>query len=138
MDDFPFLDDVLWYPSIKMRKSALATQASIFITQTIPAHIGDLALRVAGKKPRLVKTQEFVYRAYSDVTFAANSSIHFRSDNPDKIASAMTKSDLREFDFDVRKINWRQFVDDYHIGMRKYLSNDWVENYPALRRRVVG
>jgi hypothetical protein len=54
------------------------------------------------------------------------------------MASTMSKSDQQEFDFDVKKIVWSKFLNDYYFGTRKYLGKDNAENWPALRRRVTG
>ncbi|KAG5667449.1 hypothetical protein PVAND_015429 [Polypedilum vanderplanki] len=112
--------DVLWYPKLIMRNSVLSENLSVLIYQKIPSYIGDFVLRISGKKPR----------------FVLNTQLVFQSKNPTKLANSMNHKDLKEFDFNVKKIDWKKYIDIYHLGMRKYLGKDNSENFDELRRKV--
>jgi hypothetical protein len=43
---------MLWYPTVKYRKSEKIARLETFFTQYIPAYIVDFATKLAGKKPR--------------------------------------------------------------------------------------
>jgi hypothetical protein len=65
-----------------------------------------------------------------------NEPIVFRTENCHKMMNSMSKNDLRDFDFDVRKVNWKQYIEDYYFGSRKNLWNQKSDNYPKLRMKV--
>ncbi|KAG5667603.1 hypothetical protein PVAND_015579 [Polypedilum vanderplanki] len=131
------LTDVLWYPTYKYRKSEKVARFETFVTQLIPAYIGDFAMKITGRKPRLVKTQKFIERNYNSVRFVVNEPIVFRTENYHKLAASMNENDLKEFDFDLRKIDWKKYIENYYFGARKYLWKQKDGNYPVLKKKVV-
>lgn len=57
----------------------------------------------------------------------------FRVDNSQKLAQSLSKSDQKEFPFDVREINWRKSMEFYTLGIKKFLlKEDCSEN--AIRK----
>ncbi|KAG5670819.1 hypothetical protein PVAND_001057 [Polypedilum vanderplanki] len=132
---FP-LDDVFWYPRIRYRKTALATNIDAFFTQRIPAYLIDFASIIMGKKPKMVRLQDKMYHGYNCVKFASTSPVKFESKNYEKLIESMNPNDVKEFDFDVRKINWNQYIEDYFLGARKYLWNSTSTDFAAGRKKI--
>ncbi|KAG5666224.1 hypothetical protein PVAND_017644 [Polypedilum vanderplanki] len=48
----------------------------------------------------------------------------------------MSPNDVKEFDFDVRKINWNKFIEEQHLGARKYLWGSKSTDFAAGRRKI--
>lgn len=49
----------------------------------------------------------------------------FISDNAITLLSSMSAEDRRIFYFDVREINWRQYITNYVAGTKKYILKDY-------------
>jgi fatty acyl-CoA reductase len=74
---------------------------------------------------------------YNYVKFTATNPIKFDCKNFATLIDSMQPNDVKEFDFDVRKINWKQYVEDYFVGARKYLWNSKSTDYSAGRRKIM-
>ena len=56
--------------------------------------------------------------------------------NHDKLLSVMTEEDKRIFDFDIRNFDWKQYVDAFCMGTKKYLFNEDLSKLPIARRQI--
>lgn len=59
----------------------------------------------------------------------------YHSKNPEKLMKMMSESDRKKFPFDVRTINWKECIEDYVYGIRKYLGNQDGSHEALLRGR---
>lgn len=48
----------------------------------------------------------------------------------------MTEEDKRIFDFDIRNFDWKQYVDAFCMGTKKYLFNEDLSKLPIARRQI--
>ena len=55
---------------------------------------------------------------------AAYKSNNFITENPQKLIKTMSTKDQELFPFDVRKLNNEKYVEDFIIGIRKYLLKE--------------
>lgn len=56
--------------------------------------------------------------------------------NHDRLLSLMSKEDKQEFDFDIRTLNWDQYIHDFCMGTKQYLFNEDLTNLPVARRQI--
>ena len=56
--------------------------------------------------------------------------------NHDKLLSVMHKEDKKEFGFDIRDLDWDQYIKDYCLGTKQYLFNEDLTNVPIARRQI--
>ncbi|KAG5668434.1 hypothetical protein PVAND_016374 [Polypedilum vanderplanki] len=132
---YPY-SDIIWYPKVKLHHSYLMSQIYGFAFEKVPVYFADFLMKLAGKKPKLMKIINFSYDNYEIVRFVPTNRFVFRSENPIKLMNVMSPKDLKDFDFDVRKINWQKGIETYYLGIRKYLANDKSENWLVLRKKV--
>ena len=60
----------------------------------------------------------------------------FFSENPQKLINSMSKHDQEIFPFDVRKINLEKYIEDYVLGIRKFiLKEDQSDEALEVARR---
>jgi len=45
----------------------------------------------------------------------------------------MSAEDRRTFNFDVRQIDWQSYVEDYCLGIRRYILKEGDDTIPAAR-----
>jgi hypothetical protein len=61
---------------------------------------------------------------YKTSSFVANDPYKFHNDNAQKLAVSLSKSDQKEFPFDMRTINWKECTENYVLGVKKNLLNE--------------
>lgn len=52
------------------------------------------------------------------------------------LASVMSEQDLGTFYFDVRDINWRDYLEALVLGTRVFLLKDKLDTLPVARRNL--
>lgn len=69
---------------------------------------------------------------------AVNKQYKFYSENPQKLIESMSKHDREVFPFDVRKINLEKYIEDYILGIRKFLlkEDQSTEALQTARKRM--
>lgn len=50
---------------------------------------------------------------------------------PDQLFSV-----LQTFNFDVRQLNWPEYIENYCIGTKKYVLNEDMSDIPAARQHL--
>lgn len=45
-------------------------------------------------------------------------------------------STLQTFNFDVRQLNWPEYIENYCIGTKKYVLNEDMSDIPAARQHL--
>ena len=55
----------------------------------------------------------------------------FISDNAIRLLELMSPEDRETFYFDVRDINWRQYITNYVAGTKKYILKDYTTTEKA-------
>ncbi len=55
----------------------------------------------------------------------------FISDNAIRLLDKMSPADRETFYFDVRDINWRQYITNYVAGTKKYILKDYTPTEKA-------
>lgn len=43
---------------------------------------------------------------------------------------------LQTFNFDVRQLNWPEYIENYCIGTKKYVLNEDMSDIPAARQHL--
>ncbi|KAG5671313.1 hypothetical protein PVAND_001518 [Polypedilum vanderplanki] len=130
------LDDVIWYPTYRMIKTEFGSKFYGFFTERIPAYLIDFASIIMGKKPRMIRLYDKIEYGYSFTRFCTINPIRFECKNFEKLIDKMSPNDVKEFDFDVRKINWNKFIEEQHLGARKYLWGSKSTDFAAGRRKI--
>ena len=68
----------------------------------------------------LDKVQRRIYDMQTIFHYFINNTWIFESVLDEKIMSLMTKDELREFNFDMRQIDWRKSLAGYCFGIRRF------------------
>lgn len=57
--------------------------------------------------------------------------------NPNETALfCLSPALLQTFNFDVRQLNWPEYIDNYCIGTKKYVLNEDMSDIPAARQHL--
>jgi len=87
-------------------------------------------------KPLKVSLYNKIHRASSCLNFYVVREWKFVSNNPIQLLEEMSVEDRRDFNFDVREINWESYVTNYILGCRRFLLKDNIQTLQTARRNL--
>ncbi|KAL7013338.1 hypothetical protein ACKWTF_015342 [Chironomus riparius] len=128
--------NVLWYPQVRMHKTELGHHIDVALTHLMPAYLMDLVAKMTGQKARAYRLQKQVKDGYQATIFVTSIPYEFDAKNFNNILNSMSETDKKEFNFDPKTINWKQYLQDYYFGMRKFIVKETDIKSPELMRRL--
>ena len=78
-----------------------------------PAHFVDLVYRLMGKKPFLVKVSSLMQKSTKALEPFTTNSWTWTHSNMDKLWDQMNDEDKQIFGFDIRKLDWVDYIEVY-------------------------
>ena len=75
-------------------------------------------------------------RAISALDFFTTRQWKFVNRNADMLQEKLSELDRRIFIFDVRTIDWDQYLESYVLGTRQYILKDDPKNIPLARKHL--
>jgi fatty acyl-CoA reductase len=75
-------------------------------------------------------------KAFVPFEFFTTHQWRFISDNPIHLLEEMTTEDQEMFNFDVRKINWQSYFENYILGIRQLVFKDDPITLPFARSNL--
>ena len=78
-----------------------------------PAHLVDLLYRLMGRKPFLVKISSMMQKSTKALEPFTTNSWEWTHSNMDKLWEEMAPEDRETFGFDIRKLDWLDYLETY-------------------------
>ena len=78
-----------------------------------PAQIVDIICRLIGKRPFLVKVSTLMQKSTKALEPFTTNSWEWSHQNMDKLWSEISEEDREVFAFDIRKLDWIQYLETY-------------------------
>nr|XP_012221034.1 PREDICTED: putative fatty acyl-CoA reductase CG5065 [Linepithema humile]XP_012221035.1 PREDICTED: putative fatty acyl-CoA reductase CG5065 [Linepithema humile]XP_012221036.1 PREDICTED: putative fatty acyl-CoA reductase CG5065 [Linepithema humile]XP_012221037.1 PREDICTED: putative fatty acyl-CoA reductase CG5065 [Linepithema humile]XP_012221038.1 PREDICTED: putative fatty acyl-CoA reductase CG5065 [Linepithema humile] len=128
---------MMWYPDFTFRTNKFIHTIIVATLHFLPAFIVDLILRMRGDKPIMMKiTKRFESAAKTGEFFATNE-WKFYVDNMTKLVKFVEISgDCKNFDLDIRNLDWNTYLHQYMLGIRKYILKDNPDTLNNARNRL--
>ncbi|XP_066999397.2 putative fatty acyl-CoA reductase CG5065 isoform X2 [Anabrus simplex] len=133
--EHPF-NDVLWYPGGSFKSSRLMNSVCVVAFHTIPAYVIDLASRLVGKKPIMVRIQDKLQRALHCLEYFTTHEWNFSNNNVHLLMAQMHPRDQEIFNFDIKNLDWRKYFETYVLGTRKYILKEDPSSFPEARKQL--
>ncbi|XP_070505220.1 putative fatty acyl-CoA reductase CG5065 [Chironomus tepperi] len=130
------LNDVSWYPKTRVHKSALLVDLDIYFLHYLPAYWMDFAAKLFGKKPRALKSHQFIFKSYGDVRFASVVPYIFRTSNYKNVTKLMSPAEQKIFNFDPKTINWKTYMVDYYYGIKNFILRDIPKDPEYMNAKI--
>uniref|UniRef100_A0A2H1VH73 SFRICE_028233 n=1 Tax=Spodoptera frugiperda TaxID=7108 RepID=A0A2H1VH73_SPOFR len=86
-------------------------------------------------KNGFLKIYQKMYNMCSALSYFTTNNWRFVDDNTAALYNSLSTIDKEIFDFDVCKINWREYMYIWCIGLRKYIIKDGLKNTVYARRK---
>ncbi|XP_005099500.2 fatty acyl-CoA reductase 1 [Aplysia californica] len=106
------------------------------VSHLIPAYMIDLAYRMMGKKPRMVRLYNKLHRSIDVLKFFTCNEWQWSSTNHDMLKHQLTPLDQKMFYFDPKPLHWPTYIENYCMGAKKYVLNEDLSGLPAARAHV--
>nr|XP_015207363.1 PREDICTED: fatty acyl-CoA reductase 2 [Lepisosteus oculatus] len=130
------LDQAFRRPNANITSNYLINQYWIAVSHKAPALLYDLYLRLSGQKPRMMRIFNRLHKAMMLLEYFSNQSWEWNSDNMNMLMGQLSPEDRKTFNFDVRQLNWPEYIENYCIGTKKYVLNEDMSGLPAARQHL--
>ncbi|XP_063241992.1 fatty acyl-CoA reductase wat-like isoform X1 [Bacillus rossius redtenbacheri] len=133
-EKFP-LKTVIWYPfMLSVPNFKLYTFLTLFL-HVLPGCLLDLVLRLKGKPPMLLKIYKKIRKFAIIMNMISMKEITFFSDNLHNLYEQLGSEDKEMFFFDMKQINWVDYMFTACLESRKYLLNETLDDLELARSR---
>ncbi|KAL1414458.1 hypothetical protein MTO96_000862 [Rhipicephalus appendiculatus] len=130
------LPHAIRFPKFHMTNSKLWHSVNIWCLHYLLARVADLALQLYGQKPRFVGHYEKISKAINSLEYFQTHEWLFRSNNVLRLLQELSPTDAQLFNFDVRHLEWRTYVENHVLGIRKYLLKAEDTELPEARKHL--
>ncbi|XP_012636180.1 fatty acyl-CoA reductase 1 isoform X2 [Microcebus murinus] len=130
------LNQVFRRPNIKFYSNNLLLHYWKGVRHTVPALLLDLALRLTGQKPWMMKTITRLHKAMVFLEYFTSNSWVWNTDNVNMLMNQLNPEDKKTFNIDVRQLHWAEYIENYCMGTKKYVLNEEMSGLPAARKHL--
>ncbi|XP_026182864.1 fatty acyl-CoA reductase 1 [Mastacembelus armatus] len=130
------LEQAFRRPNANITSNYLINQYWILVSHKFPAFIYDLFLRLSGQKPQMMRIFNRLHKAIGLLEYFSSQDWDWNSENMNMLLSQLTPEDRKTFNFDVRQLNWPEYIENYCIGTKKYVLNEDMSDIPAARQHL--
>ncbi|CAH1786736.1 unnamed protein product [Owenia fusiformis] len=130
------LDGIVRVPNPRFTKSWLKRDFCLFFDHYLPALLLDSWLFISGRKPVFRKVNDKIIKASASLEFFTTNEWEFCNDNICALQAKLSKTDRTTFSFDVKRINWPLYMENYCLGVKKFALKEQLSNLPAARKAL--
>lgn len=84
----------------------------------------------------MVRIQDKLCKAATCLEYFTTKEWHFDDENVRLLNQSLNEKDRIEFCFDVSKVDWERYVEDYVLGIRRFIFKEESSTIPHARRQV--
>ncbi|XP_020857626.1 fatty acyl-CoA reductase 1 isoform X2 [Phascolarctos cinereus] len=130
------LNQVFRRPNFKFYSNNLLLHYLKGTGHIVPALLHDLALRLTGQKPWMMKTITRLHKAMMFLEYFTSNSWVWNTDNVNMLMNQLNPEDKKTFNIDVRQLHWAEYIENYCMGTKKYVLNEEMSGLPAARKHL--
>ncbi|KAJ8411301.1 hypothetical protein AAFF_G00173070 [Aldrovandia affinis] len=130
------LEQAFRRPNVNITSNYLINQYWILVSHTFPALIYDLFLRLSGQKPQMMRIFNRLHKAIGLLEYFSSRDWEWTTENVSMLMGQLSTEDRKTFNFDVRQLNWPEYIENYCIGTKKYVLNEDMSDIPAARQHL--
>eukprot|EP00058_Branchiostoma_floridae_P027307 XP_002612798.1 hypothetical protein BRAFLDRAFT_233067 [Branchiostoma floridae] len=130
------LDKLFRTPNITFINNSFMYQFWQIVSHKGPAYLYDIWLSMIGQKPKVWKMYEKVERALSKFEYFTSHHWEWSHDNTDALMAKMGTEDKKIFNFDYRGLHWPTYMENYVLGMKKYVLKEDMDHLPMTKARL--
>ncbi|KAJ8687690.1 hypothetical protein QAD02_023484 [Eretmocerus hayati] len=123
----------IWYPGGRCRSSQTINSACKAFLHYVPAYALDALASIKGGKPIMVRVQAKLDKAAKCLEYFATQQWNFKDENVKRLGQVLSPEDRQTFMFDVRQIDWPSYLENYILGIRRFILKESPDSLPAAR-----
>ncbi|XP_023238990.1 putative fatty acyl-CoA reductase CG5065 isoform X2 [Centruroides sculpturatus] len=127
---------VFRYPGGSFKTSRFWNEVCLHFQHILPAAIVDFLAWITGNKPGLLEVYKSLHRAVRLLEYFTTNEWHFDCNNVLLLMNSLSGRDRQTFGFDIRPINWSLYMENYVLGVRRYLLKEDESTLPAARTNL--
>ncbi|XP_067132590.1 putative fatty acyl-CoA reductase CG5065 [Centruroides vittatus] len=125
------------YPTKVAKKNYYWNRVCTVMQHQFPAMLTDLFQVAVGRKPKMVNVYEKFHKTVNVLEYFCNREWKFYSNNMEKLIETMSSEDKQNFDFDISKLNWDDYLDEYVLGIRRFVLKEDDSTIPRSRKQLL-
>lgn len=128
---------VMLYPGFTYRKNRVVHKFIEFFYHFLPAYCFDIIMRLQGSKPIMMKIAKRFQRAADTGEFFAMHEWIFENGNLKQLINSVKQMrDGYEFPCDMSTLDWESYVQNYMLGIRKYVLKDDDSTIKSAKQKL--
>ncbi|XP_035228871.1 putative fatty acyl-CoA reductase CG5065 isoform X2 [Stegodyphus dumicola] len=131
------LPNVIRYPGGSFKSSPFMNTLSVKLEHSLPAYFIDTVGWIFGYKTEFVSLVHRMERAAGYLQYFTTREWTFQCTNLVHLRELQSRRDKEIFNIDVRPIEWTPYLENYVLGVRKFILGEHVSTIPAARRRLM-
>lgn len=135
MRKHPF-SEVTWYPDGTITASRTLNALNQYLLHWVPAYILDSFVWLTGRKPIMLRIQDKLSKAATCLEYFTMNEWRFDDGNVRTLAMTLNEADKKEFCFDVAKIDWERYIENYVLGIRRFIFKEDLSSIPKARKQI--
>ncbi|XP_050422287.1 fatty acyl-CoA reductase wat-like isoform X2 [Adelges cooleyi] len=120
----------IWPVMLFLTASKFQYNLLCFLIHIIPAFIVDTLARLTGYKPRLMDAYGKLHKFVGVIEYFSLRSWTFYDSNTKGLIKAMSDQDKILFNFDISKLDWKEYFKNHVRGIRLYILKDPLDTIP--------
>uniref|UniRef100_A0A915JAJ5 Fatty acyl-CoA reductase C-terminal domain-containing protein n=1 Tax=Romanomermis culicivorax TaxID=13658 RepID=A0A915JAJ5_ROMCU len=134
-DQYP-LEDIFRVPRPRFTMNNYWRETMIFFDHLLPAYFTDFCFRLFGHKPKLIRIYRKLFRAVNTLEYFTSRQWHFQSKMIVNLYSDLSPQDKKNFNIDVTQIDWERYLENYVIGVKRYILKEQMSNILKARLQL--
>lgn len=130
----------IWVYCLTLNKYKFMHQIYCVFLHFIPALIVDTYAKLVGREPKLWNAYEKIHKFSEVISYFSTKEWKFIDSNTRNLCNKLSDKDKELFDFDLSKLDWKEYFYHHIRGLRVYLVQDkldTVEEALMKRRRLL-
>jgi len=104
------------------------------VSHYIPATIADGCSMLVGSKPKFMNIYRKINKSIETLQFFISNEWSWGNTEYNNILTAIPSEDRENFDFDMRKIDWKSYYEALALGVKVYVLKDDLNELPKAKR----
>ncbi|XP_004700252.1 fatty acyl-CoA reductase 2 [Echinops telfairi] len=122
-------------PAIGMASNRLTNKYWDAVAHRGPAMIFDVYLRLTGRKPMMTKLMNRLLKTTSMMEYFISHTWEWSTYNTEVLMLELSPEDHKIFNFDIRPLNWMEYIENYVLGIKMYLLKEDMARVPEAKKQ---
>ncbi|XP_067131248.1 putative fatty acyl-CoA reductase CG5065 [Centruroides vittatus] len=130
-------ENTFLYPTNIPKKNYYWNQVCLVMQHRLPAMLADVFRVAIGKKPKMMTVYNKLHKTMKIIEPFTTREWTFPAGNVGELLKMMSTQDKQNFDFDISKLNWDQYMKHYFLGIRRFVLKEDDSTIPRCRKIIL-